>query len=427
MYLNDYGQVAVSNMLWTPGRRNGVRAEEGTTTTIPQMVVSDLADNGQVFGARRNGSTSIDDGSLMIWTPTTPNGSTGTSWTTNVLGQMTSAATDTGDAIWGTRTLAQPFDLRLERWHQTENGADRTPLNYSVPLGRYASNLGSNGSRAFVTVSPVPLQLSTTPDKLVVVDIATGQSTTLRAGTSAQDSGFGADMNSAGTIVGGTRFERFGESIPLAWFAENGGYREQALLLLPGHTRGQALGANNRGDIVGWTRSGMSSSAVLWEDNGSVITRLQDHLEPHALLNYSVGMPRAINAGGQILTTGAYRDGDPSTPDRYPIILLTPARFGDSDVDQDVDFDDLLTLAQHYGTTIGQTWFDADFTGEGAVDFDDLLLLAQQYGYGSTELVFDSGQLSADFAADFALARSLVPEPAGLLAVVTCAGRRRRA
>ena len=52
---------------------------------------------------------------------------------------------------------------------------------------------------------------------------------------------------------------------------------------------------------------------------------------------------------------------------------------GDANHDRNVDFNDLVLLAQNYNTTGGRTWTNGDFTADGAVDFDDLVLLAQRY------------------------------------------------
>jgi hypothetical protein len=60
-------------------------------------------------------------------------------------------------------------------------------------------------------------------------------------------------------------------------------------------------------------------------------------------------------------------------------VLLRYTRVGDSDLDRDVDFDDLLALAQSYGKT-NQRWSTGDFSYDAIVNFEDLLLLAQQYG-----------------------------------------------
>lgn len=56
--------------------------------------------------------------------------------------------------------------------------------------------------------------------------------------------------------------------------------------------------------------------------------------------------------------------------------------FMNADLNRDraVNFDDLLLLAQNYGTTSGATFAGGDVTYDGRVDFDDLLALAQRYG-----------------------------------------------
>lgn len=92
---------------------------------------------------------------------------------------------------------------------------------------------------------------------------------------------------------------------------------------------------------------------------------------------------------GSILSDGRYSisiavgavssaSGAPTTgTDVRSFAFLT----GDVDHNQTVDFTDLLTLAQHYGTSGNQ--FSAgnfDYDVEGRVEFVDLLLLAQRYG-----------------------------------------------
>jgi hypothetical protein len=98
---------------------------------------------------------------------------------------------------------------------------------------------------------------------------------------------------------------------------------------------------------------------------------------------------------------------------------------GDTNGDRNVNFDDLLTLAQNYGLPGNPVWANGDFTGDGIVGFDDLLLLAQHYD-GATGLNSDQS-LAASFAADWAAAQSLVPEPGSVLMalVVASPGTRR--
>lgn len=103
---------------------------------------------------------------------------------------------------------------------------------------------------------------------------------------------------------------------------------------------------------------------------------------------------------------------------------------GDTNNNKIVNFDDLLTLAQSYGETTGQTRADGDFNRSGGVTFDDLLILAQNYGFGTAGLIDPTGvSLPSNIAADWALALSIVPEPTSLLGIAASSGlllRRRR-
>jgi hypothetical protein len=102
---------------------------------------------------------------------------------------------------------------------------------------------------------------------------------------------------------------------------------------------------------------------------------------------------------------------------------LESTEYGDANLDGAINFQDLVTLAQHYGQSTG-SWAIGDFDGNNDIGFSDLVTLAQNYGFGT------AGTLtSTDFASDWALAQSLVPEPTTLsLAVVagTFLVRRRR-
>lgn len=91
---------------------------------------------------------------------------------------------------------------------------------------------------------------------------------------------------------------------------------------------------------------------------------------------------------------------------------------GDADLNDAVNFDDLLIVAQHYGQSSNASWLEGDFDWNGNVDFSDLLALAQTYG--------SSSSMAGGFDADWRLARSLVPEPSFLSAFVASAVFRRR-
>ncbi|MFT3785166.1 MAG: S8 family serine peptidase [Tepidisphaeraceae bacterium] len=94
-------------------------------------------------------------------------------------------------------------------------------------------------------------------------------------------------------------------------------------------------------------------------------------------------------------------------------------RYGDANLDGKVNFDDLLTLASNYGAS-SKKWADGSFDGDGLVNFSDLLQLASNYGFGVASTL--------NFAADWARAQSMVPEPAtlALLAAPVLSRRPRR-
>ena len=78
---------------------------------------------------------------------------------------------------------------------------------------------------------------------------------------------------------------------------------------LPGGDFSQALGINNRGDIVGTSTSAFGSRAVIWT-SAAGLTDLNDLIVPSAfVLTQAVG----INANGVILAIGRDADDTHST------------------------------------------------------------------------------------------------------------------
>lgn len=62
-------------------------------------------------------------------------------------------------------------------------------------------------------------------------------------------------------------------------------------------------------------------------------------------------------------------------------VLVGYTLLGDANLDNTVNFDDLLRLAQNYSTSAtGRVWSQGDFNYDGVTNFDDLLALSQQYG-----------------------------------------------
>jgi hypothetical protein len=85
---------------------------------------------------------------------------------------------------------------------------------------------------------------------------------------------------------------------------------------------------------------------------------------------------------------------------------------GDANTGAAVNFNDLVSLAQHYNTTFPSTldnwWNNGDFTYDGKVDFADLVLLAQNY---NTSLTPTPAPILSNLTHDWALAVASVPEP----------------
>jgi hypothetical protein len=90
-------------------------------------------------------------------------------------------------------------------------------------------------------------------------------------------------------------------------------------------------------------------------------------------------------------------------------LLLGRTQYGDTDLDTDVDFDDLLRLAQNYGFSPRYWWQgNFDFDAGNLVDFPDLLVLAQNYGFplSQSEMIRAGVGASAARKADSVLTRS---------------------
>ena len=108
---------------------------------------------------------------------------------------------------------------------------------------------------------------------------------------------------------------------------------------------------------------------------------------------------------------------------------------GDSDIDGDVDFDDLLALAKNYDAAYDPTgpngpkiWSQGDTNYDGISNFNDLLNLAKNYGGSVAAASAFAEAEGGAFANDFKLAQALVPEPTtlGLIGGISLLGLRGR-
>jgi hypothetical protein len=109
------------------------------------------------------------------------------------------------------------------------------------------------------------------------------------------------------------------------------------------------------------------------------------------------------------------------------------ARPGDANADGNIDFADLVTVAQNYNITDGQRrWSEGDFNYDGNINFADLVLLAQNYGLAGPQPADAIPGATADFTSDWTTAQAFaaeVPEPSTLIcamAMLVFAFRSRR-
>ncbi len=205
-------------------------------------------------------------------------------------------------------------------------------------------------------------------------------------------------------------------------------------------------GTNSPGDVGvrdtmnvsgGYTLNSGALAADLFATNNDVLTSNGPvSLAGGSLTLNNVSFPTTLGTSRILIDapsrTGVFSSvsGLTLSPTRFVAVTYTPngvilkiARPGDANVDGNVNFDDLLTLAQNYSeTTTGRIWVTADFTGNGITNFDDLLLLAQNYEASGLVLPTDLGEgFSSAFAADWTMALSLAPEP-GSISLLACAG-----
>ena len=199
-----------------------------------------------------------------------------------------------------------------------------------------------------------------------------------------------SEVNSL-TFVGGTaptaKLDITNNAMVIDWDSTAPTPRPNAIF----STRNRVITGRNGGD---WLGNGITSSTAAGD------------------ARFAVGYGDAATLG---LTTFVGRAVDSEAT----VLRLT--FLGDATLDGAVGFNDLVALAQNYNEGFVPTdtdfrfWTDGDFNFDGKVGFADLVSLAQNYN--ATLTPAQIGLLGADFAADFALAQSLVPEPTSLMAL----------
>jgi probable HAF family extracellular repeat protein len=249
--------------------------------------------------------------------------------------------------------------------------------------------------------------------------------TMIDLGTLGGSNSAGVGINSAGHVVGESDLpfdDTLGEAPRHPFLYRNGVMHDLGTL---GGLYGSANSINASGAIVGHSSlTSDGSHAFLYTGvpgAGGSMVDLENWLNtanPVAGGQWLLHSASSINDLGYITGQGLFNGNNRAyLLDAIELVGIP----GDANRDRSVNFDDLLRVAQFYNQSSGATWDNGDFNGDGVVDFTDLLALAQRYG--------TSGFADADFNADWAMAQSLVPEPAclafGVLPTLLLRRRRR--
>lgn len=244
------------------------------------------------------------------------------------------------------------------------------------------------------------------------------------------------DINTAGVVVGTARKNisgLFTNDRAVRWAA--GSITPVELPVLSSGSLGtsnvRAVAINDSNVVVGIADryafgALQGTAAVLWRADNSILD-LNTLLPPGS--GWQLSSAADISTAGFITGEGTFDPPGAATPYQRAWMMLVPEAGtygrGDANFDGAVGFDDLLILAQNYGqanTTLRAVVGDLDL--DGMTDFDDLLRIAQHYG--STSLAAATDASRASFESDWALARSMVPEPVGVFCGLALVGCRRR-
>jgi uncharacterized membrane protein len=395
--INDYGQVCGGStsdppFVWTPSAANSVNAS-GTVSVLPMPLRPSGPfggggpyGSGAGWGINNYGQVAGYAGSEekpLLWSPSTRNG-TSFSYTELVVpgGPTQQAAyqiNDRGQVVGRLGTLWSPT---------TPNGTQMSVTRILWP--------GSTTSLAQVMSINDAGDVGGLDRYFWRPTEPNGNTGTTVIARSAWD------LNNTGLAVGGT--------LSSGWaFRVGTGANPSITVLFDGGndtTYGHFYSINDDGVAV-------TGNGYAWTESGGFVSLL-GRLETRSAAGTVSFFARAINSIGQIVGRALVdHDANPSTATVSVPTILTPLRDGDANIDQRVNFDDLLILAANYNRPAG-SWRDADFTGDGTVNFDDLLLLAANYNQ------------SIPGTLDWAMAQASVPEPASLTLAIVSAGMLRR-
>lgn len=171
----------------------------------------------------------------------------------------------------------------------------------------------------------------------------------------------------------------------------------------------EAIVTGTSDSVAGFSLGNIASGGAIHKHLNATFRGGADALSAPANGLYFTALRISVSSGSAIRSDAlyiAYNLGLSADVFARGMNYLANPLGGDANFDSVVDFNDLVILAQHYGSAGEASYFDGDFNGDRAIDFSDLVTLAQNYNTTAP-----ASAVPANIAADWALAQSLVPEP----------------
>lgn len=322
---------------------------------------------------------------------------TASNWTNGVVPNGASAqALLAGPAGAGTRSISLGAGVTAQQI--TFNNAS---ASYALTGGSLTLNASPLIPSLVVSAGSHSIASSVIFQNAARVEVATGSSLTLAGAVSAT----GLDL-----------FVRGGGTLNMPAIDVNSITVNAGSLNLTGAThtlvRGITIDTGASLDL------GSNALIIDYDDGFSPIVDVQAAITDARLKSSAVTSTNRAIGYADTATFATLTSYDGAPLDATALVFVATLK-GDTNLDKTVNFDDLLALAQNYNAAGTLVWTQGDSNGDATVNFDDLLALAQNYGLSALANGSDVTDLTmhGNFANDWTLALSMVPEPASLSAL----------
>lgn len=336
--INSYGQIAgdsapgfPSPFLWTPTTPN---ATTGTSVTLPQPASGfwsgvDINDYGQIVAGLPTSFPPVPPPKVYLWKPTVPNGSAGT-WTL-LSGLSIAGRINASGQVAGYADVPFSSADHMVLWSPTTpNGTSGSTVDLGDLPGGSPFSLGSKGldinSRGQIPGSgninvvggQEVLWSPTTPNASTGSMVALTSYETYRGAIN--------DMGQVALMKYSNNFVQLWT--PAAPNAPTGTVTDVGHL--SGSSQNYPYAINSAGSIVGYAVTGGTARAFLWEPdiaNGSsgTLYDLNTLLSPADAFNWTLGNAFDMNDRGQIVGIARYDpDGPGPSASTTRGFLLTP-------------------------------------------------------------------------------------------------------